>query len=150
MLDNLSNSVFVGRHDRALDTKHRIAVPAEWRNMIEDGRLFILPGINKKCLEVLTSAELNGRIQNLKSSKERSAEKKLLMRWVAENATMVTCDAQGRIRLSETQMKHARITKEIVMSGAFSFFEIRSADEHEEQKTFDQSSLASIAEEFDF
>ena len=72
------------------------------------------------------------------------------MRWVAENATMVNCDAQGRIRLSETQMKHAGITKEIVMSGAFSFFEIRSQEEHEAQNAFDQGDLATIAEEFDF
>jgi MraZ protein len=150
MLNNLLDSVFVGKHERALDAKHRIAVPAEWRGMIEDGRLFILPGINKKCLEVLTSAELNDRIQNLKSSKERSAQKKLLMRWVAENATMVTCDAQGRIRLSDTQMVHAGISKDVVMSGAFSFFEIRSAEEHAAQSDLDQADLAAIAEEFDF
>ena len=150
MLESLSNSVFVGRHDRALDAKHRLAVPAEWRGMVEDNRLFILPGINKKCLEVLTSGEMNDRIQNLKASKEQGAKKKLLMRWVAENASMVTFDAQGRIRLSEMQMKHAGIEKDVVMSGAFSFFEIRSKEEHEVQDTVDEGDLAAIAEAFDF
>lgn len=151
MLDQLSNAAFfVGKHERALDAKHRLAVPAEWRNMIADGRLFILPGINKKCLEVLTTTEMNDRIQNLKSSKEQAANKKKLMRWVAENASMVSFDAQGRIRLSDAQMRHAGIEKDLVMSGAFSYFEIRSAMEHAAQGAVDECDLATIAEAFDF
>ena len=118
--------------------------------MVEDSRLFILPGINKKCLEVLTSTEMNDRIQNLKASKEQGAKKKLLMRWVAENASMVTFDAQGRIRLSEAQMQHAGIEKDVVMSGAFSYFEIRSQEEHAAQSAVDEGDLAAIAEAFDF
>lgn len=146
----LNSAFFVGKHERALDAKHRLAVPAEWRNMIEDNRLFILPGIDKKCLEVLTTAEMNDRIQTLKSSNQQVSNRKKLMRWVAENASMVSFDAQGRIRLSDAQMKHAGIDKVLVMSGAFSFFEIRSVDEHAAQSSVDESDLAAIAEAFGF
>lgn len=117
--------------------------------MVEDGRLFILPGITSKCLEVLPPSELNERIEKVKAS-GAGAQKKAFMRWVAENASMVNFDAQGRIRLSEMQMKHAGIEKEVVMSGAFSYFEIRSQDEHKAQGTVGEDDLAAIAEVFDF
>ncbi len=147
----LNSAVFVGKYDRALDVKHRVAVPSEWRCLVEEQRLFVLPGVTSKCLEVLPANVLNERIEKVKASTTQTAQKKkAFMRWVAENATMVVCDAQGRIRLSDEQRQHAGIEKSVVMSGTFDFFEIRSVDEHAAQNTLDISEVAMIADEFDF
>lgn len=132
MLDGLLSGVFVGKAEHALDSKHRVTIPSDWRASVgESNRLFILPGINEKCLYVYTAQEMAHRIEKLKELSVADEKSRQLIRQIASRADSVVWDAQGRIRIKEHLLEHAGIEGHAVLSGAFNRFEIWNPEEFE-------------------
>ncbi len=123
--------VFVGRHERQLDPKGRLALPATFRHRLEP-RCYLLLG-QDKCIAVVTAEEsenIASEITAAVKSGEKSAQER---RALASSMVDVTFDAQGRITLDETLRAYAGLTpnSKVVVAGAFDRVEIWEPSRYE-------------------
>ncbi|MFZ9394306.1 MAG: division/cell wall cluster transcriptional repressor MraZ, partial [Ilumatobacteraceae bacterium] len=116
--------MFVGAHERQLDPKGRLALPAPYRPRLEP-RCYLSFG-RDKCIDVMTAEEFEqiGReaVEKVKKGEMSRAEQRAL----AFNSVEVVIDAQGRINLSEEFRNYAGLTlnSRIVVAGSFDRVEI--------------------------
>lgn len=125
MNEEILEGIFVGSHKHALDSKRRVTIPSDWRSSVGSSkRVFILPGIEEKCLYIYTAQEMQQRLNRLRDLSVADEKGRKLIRQIASRAESVSWDKQGRIRISEDLLKHAEIEHEVILSGAFHRFEL--------------------------
>jgi MraZ protein len=123
--------VFVGVHERQLDPKGRLALPAAFRPRLEP-RCYLAFG-RDKCIDVLT-AEAFEQVANEMMEKVRSGEMdRNQQRALAANTIEVTIDGQGRINLEEKLREYAGVVlgAKVVVAGSFDRVEIWEPERHE-------------------
>jgi MraZ protein len=124
-------TVFVGVHERQLDPKGRLALPAAFRPRLEP-RCYLAFG-RDKCIDVLT-AEAFERVAEEMLEKVRTGEMdRNQQRALAANTLEVTIDAQGRVNLDEKLREYAGITlgSRVVVAGSFDRVEIWDPERHD-------------------
>ncbi|MEY4401833.1 MAG: MraZ protein [Actinomycetota bacterium] len=123
--------MFVGVHERQLDPKGRVALPAAFRPRLEP-RCYLTLGADK-CVDVLT-AEAFEQVANDAMEKVRRGEmNRNQQRALAANAVEVTIDAQGRINIDEKLRNYAGLSldSKVIISGSFDRCEIWDPSRHE-------------------
>lgn len=123
--------MFVGVHERQLDPKGRVALPAAFRPRLEP-RCYLTLGADK-CVDVLT-AEAFEQVANDAMEKVRRGEmNRNQQRALAANAVEVTIDAQGRINIDEKLRAYAGLSldSKVIISGSFDRCEIWDPTRHE-------------------
>ena len=123
--------MFVGVHERQLDPKGRLALPAAFRPRLEP-RCYLAFG-RDKCIDVLT-AEAFEQVAQEMLEKVRNGEMSLNeRRALAANTIEVTIDAQGRINIDEKLRSYAGVVlgEEVVVAGSFDRIEIWEPVRHE-------------------
>ena len=123
--------MFVGVHERQLDPKGRLALPAAFRPRLEP-RCYLAFG-RDKCIDVLT-AEAFEQVAQEMLEKVRNGEMSLNeRRALAANTIEVTIDAQGRINIDEKLRAYAGLTLDsrVVISGSFDRCEIWDPTRHQ-------------------
>lgn len=123
--------MFVGVHERQLDPKGRVALPAAFRPRLEP-RCYLALGADK-CVDVLT-AEAFERVANDAMEKVRRGEmSRTQQRALAANAVEVTIDAQGRINIDEKLRTYAglNLDSKVIISGSFDRCEIWDPTRHQ-------------------
>ena len=123
--------MFVGVHERQLDPKGRLALPAAFRPRLEP-RCYLAFG-RDKCIDVLT-AEAFEQVANEMMEKVRSGEMdRNQQRALAANTIEVTIDGQGRINLEEKLREYAGVVlgAKVVVAGSFDRVEIWEPERHE-------------------
>lgn len=123
--------MFVGVHERQLDPKGRVALPAAFRPRLEP-RCYLTLGADK-CVDVLP-AEAFERVANDVMEKVRRGEMdRTQQRALAASAIEVTIDAQGRINIDEKLRAYAGLSLDsrVVISGSFDRCEIWDPARHE-------------------
>ena len=123
--------MFVGVHERQLDPKGRVALPAAFRPRLEP-RCYLTLGADK-CVDVLT-AEAFEQVANDAMEKVRRGEmNRNQQRALAANAVEVTIDAQGRINIDEKLRAYAGLSldSKVIISGSFDRCEIWDPVRHE-------------------
>lgn len=123
--------MFVGAHERQLDPKGRVALPAPYRPRLEP-RCYLAFG-RDKCIDVLT-AEAFERLGAEAVDKVRRGEmSRAEQRALAFNSVEVVIDAQGRVNLSEEFRAYAglSVNSRIVVAGSFDRVEIWEPDRFE-------------------
>lgn len=123
--------MFVGVHERQLDPKGRLALPAAFRPRLEP-RCYLAFG-RDKCIDVLT-AEAFEQVANEMLEKVRSGEMdRNQQRALAANTIEVTIDGQGRINLEEKLREYAGVVlgAKVVVAGSFDRVEIWEPERHE-------------------
>lgn len=123
--------MFVGVHERQLDPKGRVALPAAFRPRLEP-RCYLTLGADK-CVDVLT-AEAFEQVANDAMEKVRRGEmNRNQQRALAANAVEVTIDAQGRINIDEKLRTYAGLSldSKVIISGSFDRCEIWDPSRHE-------------------
>jgi MraZ protein len=124
-------TVFVGVHERQLDPKGRLALPAAFRPRLEP-RCYLAFG-QDKCVDVLT-AEAFEQVAQEMLDKVRSGEiDRNQQRALAANTIEVTVDAQGRVNLDEKLRAYAglELNTKVVVAGSFDRVEIWDPTRHE-------------------
>ena len=124
-------AVFVGVHERQLDPKGRLALPAAFRPRLEP-RCYLAFG-RDKCIDVLT-AEAFERVAEEMLEKVRTGEMdRNQQRALAANTLEVTIDAQGRVNLDEKLREYAGISlsSRVVVAGSFDRVEIWDPARHD-------------------
>ena len=123
--------MFVGVHERQLDPKGRLALPAAFRPRLEP-RCYLAFG-QDKCVDVLT-AEAFEQVAQVMLDKVRSGEiDRNQQRALAANTIEVTVDAQGRVNLDEKLREYAglELNTKVIVAGSFDRVEIWDPTRHE-------------------
>ena len=123
--------MFVGRHERQLDPKGRIALPATFRPRLEP-RCYLAFG-RDKCVDVLTAEAFDALAAEMLAKVSRGEVDRNEMRALASNTVEVQVDAQGRVNLEEMFRAYAGLSlgSKVVVTGAFDRVEIWDPNRHE-------------------
>lgn len=139
--------VFVNTYTHSLDTKKRLTIPSDWRELAGvPRRLFVLPGVNDKCLCVYPAREMTRRLEKLRNLSIADERGRQLARTLASRSDLVPWDTQGRIRVKDDLLDFADLKNQVVLVGAFDCFELWSPDRWKEQTgAMDQPKLGDAA-----
>ena len=120
--------MFVGTHDRQLDPKGRLALPAAYRSRLEP-RCYLAFG-KDKCIDVIPASDFEEVARDVMAAVKRGESSYNRQRALASSAVEVTVDAQGRVNLDEKLRSYAELTvgSRVVVSGAFDRIEIWSPE----------------------
>ncbi|NLB65018.1 MAG: hypothetical protein GX803_00910 [Lentisphaerae bacterium] len=151
MRELLTAGAFVGRYTHSLDGKKRVTIPADWRESAVEPVLFVLPGVNEKCLYVYTAREMAQRLEKVRSASVANVQAQKFLRDFFSRADRVILDSQGRIRVKDELLDYAGIINQMVLVGIGSRFELWSPESWNEQSTqLDQSQFAEAAQYIGF
>ncbi len=122
--------MFVGVHERQLDPKGRLALPAAFRPRLEP-RCYLAFG-RDKCVDVMTAEEFETMASELIAKVKSGEISRNEQRALAANAIEVTIDAQGRVNLDEKLREYAGISlnSKVVVAGSFDRVEIWDPERH--------------------
>lgn len=115
---------FTGVHERQLDPKGRLALPAGFRSRLEP-RCYLTFGENK-CIDVLTAEEFERVASDAVEKVRRGDLERNSLRALAHNTFEVTVDAQGRVNLEERLRQYAELAlgSKVIVAGAYDRVEI--------------------------
>lgn len=119
----------LGSYPHRLDPKRRITIPSTFRSrMGEPGIVYVLPSLNgKKCLEIFQpdAFELRlGELNRAALTDEAASDFATLIGRVSETLDV---DGQGRIRISDTLLRHIGVEKDVVVIGAVNRIQVWAA-----------------------
>ena len=134
--------LFVGTHERQIDDKGRLAMPAPFRTHLGE-HCYVVFGPDR-CLEVYPSATFEQIATSLMERVDRGEVSRQRQRVVSSSATLVTLDKQGRITLDEKARTYAGIStqQQVVVTGNFRLVEIWSPDQFDRVSDEGRSDLA--------
>lgn len=144
----MADGVFVNTYAHSLDGKKRLTIPSDWRELAgAPGRLFVLPGVNDKCLCVYPAREMTRRMERIRNLSIADAKGRHLARALASRSDLVPWDSQGRIRIKDPLLDYADLQREVVLVGTFDGFELWNPDRWAEQEGgFDANGLGEAAQ----
>jgi MraZ protein len=151
MEELLNAGAFVGQYVHSMDGKKRVTIPSDWREAAENPVLFVLPGVNEKCLYVYTAREMAERLQKVRAASVANVQAQKFLRDFFSRADRVSLDAGGRIRVKDSLLEYAGIINQMVLVGVGSRFELWSPESWNEQNSqMDQSQFAEAAQYIGF
>ncbi|MFN2465012.1 MAG: division/cell wall cluster transcriptional repressor MraZ [Candidatus Dormibacteria bacterium] len=134
--------MFLGKHERNLDEKGRLAIPARFREQLPSGSVITVAP--EECVRVYPPAEwevvtLQNRVSAGTSSGDRN-----LARVLFSMAAELEFDAQGRTRIPTNLREKAGIADSVVVVGVNNVVEIWSQDRWKalEENTSDVTRLS--------
>ena len=119
--------MFKGTYRYKIDPKGRLPVPPAFRRALaRQGQSLVVTPLDS-CLAVYTETEWERLRQQLESLPAFSRQALTLTRLVASRAVDAALDVQGRLLLPAPLRSAARLTREAVVVGVLSRFEIWGA-----------------------
>lgn len=142
-----AQGVFVNTYTHSLDSKKRLTIPADWRELVgTPKKLFVLPGVNTKYLCAYPAREMTRRLEKLRNLSIADERGRQLARVLASRSDLVPWDSQGRIRIKDDLLEYAELVNVVVLVGTFDGFELWSPDRWKEQiSSVDQPALGDAA-----
>lgn len=118
--------MFVGAHERQLDDKGRVALPATYRAHLGE-HCYLVKGTDK-CVDVIPSEDFEQFGRELLAKVERGELNLNRQRALASSATLATVDKQGRVNIDEKLRDYAglEIDSQVVVAGNLNRLEIWS------------------------
>ena len=134
--------LFVGTHERQLDDKGRLALPAPFRAQL--GETCYLSFGTGQCIDVVPADQFERMAEQVMARVERGEISLAQQRVVSGSASMVTVDKQGRVNLDETLRNYAglRTDSKVIVTGNFTRVEIWAPDVHERIQNEGRAELA--------
>ena len=116
--------MLLGEFRHNLDAKNRLFVPAKHREELsgDRGSFVVVKSIRENCLQVYSEEGWEEYIAPIQKMERKASE--FALRALTKDAACVTADAQGRIVLTPTLVKHAGIVKGAVIVGCGKYAEI--------------------------
>jgi MraZ protein len=120
--------LFVGTHERQLDDKGRLALPAPFRSRLGD-KCYLVFG-DTACINVFPAPEFEAVAAHLKARVLRGEISLQQQRVVASSATLVSLDKQGRVNVDAALRAYAGLSVDqpVVVTGNFDVVEIWSPE----------------------
>jgi MraZ protein len=120
-------TMFLGEYDHNLDDKGRLAIPARFRDALEDG-LIITRGF-EKCLMGFPRAMWADVAAQVSSLSIGQSDARNLRRLLFSGAADVQLDRQGRVLIPQNLRDYAGLKEPVVIAGLSTHFEIWARDD---------------------
>lgn len=122
--------MFRGISNISLDAKHRVAMPARYRDQLMEscGGQLVISVDAEKCLVIYPLGEWEEVERKLMSLPNSDKRVRRLQRFLMGHASEVEMNAQGRFVVPEPLREFASISKQAVLAGQGNKFELWSAD----------------------
>ena len=133
----------MGTFRHSVDEKNRLAIPAKWRAAAKGSQEFYLIPDPKNCLVALPSSAMNKMLDRADDISLGEYERRNVLRLIGSRAHGTPCDKQGRIQLTEDLLRHAGVSKEAVLVGVLTRFEVWSPERWAQT---DRDAMANFAE----
>ena len=123
--------MFVGAHERQLDDKGRVALPAAYRAHLGE-HCYLVKGTDK-CVDVIPSEAFEQFGRELIAKVERGEVALNHQRALAASAVLASVDKQGRVNVDEKLRGYAGLTldSQIVVAGNLTKLELWAPDRYE-------------------
>jgi MraZ protein len=116
--------MFVGVHERQLDDKGRVALPASFRGELGE-RCYVSLG-DDGCVTIRETTEFEAHARELIDAEKRGDLTRSRRRSIAVTSMLVSIDKQGRITLDEKVRQHAGLqpNSSVKVAGTFDAIEV--------------------------
>ncbi len=114
--------MFLGRFDHVLDDKGRLAIPARFRNGLQEG--MVVTRGNDRCLNLFPESRWNEIAARLDALPMGDPNARNLRRAAFAAAEPVELDKQGRVVVSERLRSFAGLTGNVAVVGMNSYIEL--------------------------
>lgn len=122
--------MFLGEFDHSIDTKGRVAVPARFREDIQEG-LILTRGFDR-CLQAFPQPIWKSLAERVSASSLGNEEARNLRRLLFSGAAEVEMDRQGRILIPQNLRDYASLNERVIVAGMNTYFEIWSYEHWQE------------------
>ena len=122
--------MFVGAHERQLDDKGRVALPATYRAHLGE-HCYLVKGTDK-CVDVIPSEAFEKFGQELIAKVERGELALNHQRALAASAVLAAVDKQGRVNVEEKLRTYAGLAldSQVIVAGNLTRLELWSPDRY--------------------
>ena len=141
--------MFMGEYNCKIDEKGRFMLPAKFREILQEDEFVITRGLDNS-IDLFPSNEWVNIENELRKLKRTDSKHRAYQRFVLSAATKLTVDKQGRVNLPNSLVEHAKINKNIIVTGMVDKIEIWSEEVWKEYINKTESSIEEIVEEINF
>jgi MraZ protein len=133
---------FVGAHERLVDDKGRLALPAAYRPYL--GEQCYLSIGEDQCIDVIPYESYEAISDDIDARVKRGELSRSRQRALSWSTALVTLDKQGRINIDEQLRSYAGISTEerVMVAGNHDRLEIWSSERFQREKSAGQLDLA--------
>jgi MraZ protein len=125
---------FTDAHERSIDAKNRIQIPAEFRRILDPddkGESFYLcPGERHNTLSLYPERTFLARAEQMRTEEIYGDDPLAFEQLYYSLASRLEMDKQGRVVLPERQLSLVNLGKEITLAGANTRIDIWRTDEY--------------------
>jgi MraZ protein len=114
--------MFIGEYSHTIDNKGRLAIPAKFRALLQNGGV-VTKGLDN-CLFLYTKKEWQQIAQRLANLPFNKANDRALARHFLAGAMDLDFDTQGRLNLPEYLREFATLKKKVIVAGLYNRLEI--------------------------
>jgi len=119
----MSGPLLLGEYEFTLDAKNRVAVPARFRPVFAEG-IFVTRGFDR-CLSAYPPQEWKRFVDERTGDlPEMSSKGRQIRRFVFAGASAEALDGQGRVKLPQSLLEFAGITKDVTIIGVHDHLEV--------------------------
>jgi MraZ protein len=136
--------MFIGEYSHSMDTKGRLAIPAKFRDELEQGAV-VTKGIDN-CLTLYPAQEWEKIADKISQLPVSQSNTRAFSRHMLAGAMDVLLDGQGRIIIPDYLRKYAGIEKKAVITGLYNRLEIWDEDQWQAYKAQTEYESENIAE----
>ena len=131
--------MFLGEHTHALDDKNRVILPVKFREQLAGA---YITSETDGCLGLWPADEFSHRAAEMKERAKGGEEDRNVARFFFAYAQEASPDKQGRVALPAHLREFARLTKDVVINGAWDHVEIWDAAVWQQKKESGERALA--------
>lgn len=132
--------MFFGEYEHNIDDKGRLTIPSKFRESL--GTEFVVTKGLDQCLFVFTNEEWTAFQSKLGTLPLSDKDARMFMRFFVASALECSLDKQGRIGLTPSLRKYAKLDKESTIIGVSSRLEIWNRSLWEEYTDLDAEEIA--------
>ncbi len=114
--------IFTDAHERTIDDKNRIQIPAPYRGALDPERrgaaLYVVPGERSNTLLLYPEQYFEEKVASMRMDQSPGADALDFEQMFFSLASRVEMDGQGRLVLPERQLRMVELGKEIYITGA--------------------------------
>ena len=141
--------MFMGEFTCKIDDKGRFMLPAKFREVLQDEEFIVTRGLDN-CIDLFPANEWINIENELRKLKRTDSKHRAYQRFVLSAATKLNVDNQGRVNLPNSLVEHAKINKNIIVTGMVDKIEIWSEEIWKNYIEKTETSIEDIVEEIDF
>lgn len=136
--------MFIGEYKHNIDSKGRLAVPAKFRGMLNEGAV-VTKGLDN-CLFLYSREEWQKMAEKFAKLPISQAKARAFARHMLAGAMEVEFDSQGRINIPDYLVIFAKLEKKTIVAGVFDRLEIWDEEAWEKYKAGTEAESSEIAE----